>query len=111
LKIKEELGNKSGIATTLHQLGMIHQDQGDYDKAIEKFNQSLKIKEELGDKSGIANTLGQIGRIYETREDHKNALKNYLICYSIFGSLKSPYIDKIGEEVFKKYYDEIVKEN
>ena len=54
LKIKEELGDKSGIAITLHQLGMIHQNQGNYEEAVKKYNQSLKMKEELGDKSGIA---------------------------------------------------------
>ncbi|MBI5663467.1 MAG: tetratricopeptide repeat protein [Nitrospirae bacterium] len=121
MKISEEFGNKSGIAITLHQIGNIHWQQGDYDWAIEKYNQSMKIEEELGNKSGIASTLGQLGRIYEVKEDYKNALKNYLICFSMFESLKSPYAElaakeinklkeKIGEETFKKYWEEIVKE-
>ena len=54
LKIKEELGDKSGIAITLHQLGNVHYSQGNYEEAVNRINQSLKIAEELGDKSGIA---------------------------------------------------------
>jgi hypothetical protein len=29
---------------------MIHQDKGEYEKALEKYTKSLKIKEEIGDK-------------------------------------------------------------
>ena len=71
LKIKEELGDKSGIAATLQQLGMIHQDQGNYEEAVKMYNQSLKIVEELGDKSGIAITLHQLGRIDEEKEEYR----------------------------------------
>ena len=90
LKMFEDLGDKSGIASTLHHLGMIHHDQGEYEKAVELYNKSLKIKEELGDKSGIAITLGQIGMIYESKENFKEALTNYLIALNIFEFLKSP---------------------
>ncbi|MCO5382384.1 MAG: tetratricopeptide repeat-containing protein [Methanosarcina barkeri] len=48
---------------------MIHQEQGNYEEAVRKYNQFLKIKEELGDKSGIAGTLHQLGRINEEGEN------------------------------------------
>ena len=56
--MKEELGDKSGIAITLDQLGNVHYSQGNYEEAVKKYNQSLKMKEELGDKSGIAINTG-----------------------------------------------------
>ena len=46
------------------QIGMIHQDQGNYEEAVKKYNQSLKIEEELGNKSGIAITLHQLGNVH-----------------------------------------------
>jgi tetratricopeptide (TPR) repeat protein len=41
----EETGNKWGIAGTLHQLGIIHQNQGNYEEAMKLYNQALKLKE------------------------------------------------------------------
>ena len=50
---------------------MIHHDQGNYEEAVKKYNQSLKIAEELGDKSGIAETLHQLGMIHQIRATTK----------------------------------------
>ena len=73
----EEGGNKRGVAGTLHQIGMIHHDQGNYEEAVKKYNQSLKIKEELGDKSGIANSLHQIGMIHQDQGNYEEAVNKY----------------------------------
>jgi tetratricopeptide (TPR) repeat protein len=48
LKIKEELGDKSGIAKTLHQLGRINEEQKDYKEAMRKYWIALSILKELG---------------------------------------------------------------
>ena len=61
---------------SLHQLGMIHQDQGNYEEAVKKYNQSLKIAEELGNKSGIAGTLHQLGMIHQRQGNYEEAVKN-----------------------------------
>ena len=45
----------------LHNLGMIYQDQGEYKKAGEKYNESLNIYKELEDKRSIASILHQLG--------------------------------------------------
>ncbi|MBI5417621.1 tetratricopeptide repeat protein [Candidatus Poribacteria bacterium] len=107
-------------AGALHNFGNIYETQGEYAKAIEKYNQSLKINEELGDKRTIASTLGQLGKIYKINGDFKNALKNYIIALLLFEQLKSPYMElarknidniktNIGENKFNEYYNEIIK--
>ncbi|MEM2972395.1 MAG: tetratricopeptide repeat protein, partial [Candidatus Bathyarchaeia archaeon] len=77
LKIKEELGDKSGIAKTLHQLANIHYLQGNLDKAMELYQKSLKIGEELGDKSGISATLHQLAMIEQDRGNLDKAMELY----------------------------------
>ena len=64
LKIKEDIGNKKGIATSLNNIGYIYKSQGDIPFAMEYYHKSLKIEEELGNKSGIAISLNNIGYIY-----------------------------------------------
>ncbi len=121
LKLKRELGDKRGIAQTLHQLGMIHSDQGEYDKARELYERSLKTAEELGDRQGIGESLAQLGQLAEAEKDDKTALRNWLIALSIFEELKSPNKNivvswlaamqqRLGEEEFKRLYDEVEKE-
>ena len=73
----EEEGNKNGIAKTLHQLGIIYHQQGNYIEAENLYNQSLKIKEDMGDKRGIAQTLHQLGMIHQDQGNYEKAVKKY----------------------------------
>jgi tetratricopeptide (TPR) repeat protein len=77
LKIKEEIGDKSGIAATLNKIGLIYYYQGDYAKAKDFQTKSLKIKEEIGDEIGIANSLNNIGLIYKEQGDYAKAIEYY----------------------------------
>ncbi|MHB9860959.1 tetratricopeptide repeat protein [Streptomyces sp. YIM S03343] len=77
LTIKEELGDRSGIAGSYHQLGMIAQRRGDYQQAEERYRASLTIKEELGDRSGIAGSYHQLGIIAQRRGDYQQAEERY----------------------------------
>ena len=77
LKIKEEIGDKDGIAISLNNIGVIYKNQGDIPKALEYFHKSLKIKEEIGDKKGIAMSLNNIGAIYRNQGDIPKALEYY----------------------------------
>ena len=75
--------NKVGIAAIDHNLAIICSDQGDYEEAIKKYNQSLKIKEELGDKHGIASTLHQLGNVHYLQSNYEEAVKLYNQCLKI----------------------------
>jgi tetratricopeptide (TPR) repeat protein len=64
-------------AAALHHLGIIHQDQGRYDEAVEMYQKSLKIEEELGNRSGIASTLHQLGNVQYDRGRYDEAVTMY----------------------------------
>ena len=75
--IKEKLGDQSGIAYTLHLIGMIHQDKGEYQQALKKYLKSMEIEEKLRDQRGIARTLHQIANVYYLKGDYEQALEMY----------------------------------
>jgi class 3 adenylate cyclase/Tfp pilus assembly protein PilF len=77
LKIKEHIGDQMGVAASLNNIGIIYQDQGDYNKALDYHTQSLKIKEQIGDQMGIAPSLHNIGIIYQRQGDYPKALDYY----------------------------------
>jgi tetratricopeptide (TPR) repeat protein len=100
---------------------MVHQDQGNYEEAVKKYNQALKIEEEMGDKRGIAQTLGQLGIIYIENLEYSSALQAVFTAFSIFKSLNSPYAqlaekylaslrDKMGEGEFNAQLERLVNE-
>ncbi len=76
---EQTVNTSSGLvkATALHNLGIIYQSQGEYKKALEKYNESLIISKELGDKKGIADTLHQLGNIHYLQGKYEKALEKY----------------------------------
>ena len=59
LKIKEELGDKNGFAITLHQLGRINEEEGEYSSALRNYLISFSIFEQLNspNKEIVARSL------------------------------------------------------
>lgn len=58
----------------MHNLGLIEQEQGNYPRAFELYEQSLSIKEELGAELGKPNTLHQMGMIAHVIGDNSRAM-------------------------------------
>ena len=56
---KEQLGNRAGVANSLHRMGVVHQHRGDYDAALDHYRRSLAIEEQLGNRAGVAISLGR----------------------------------------------------
>jgi len=77
LAIEEELGNRSGMASSYHQLGRVAEARGSYDEALDWYRQSLAISEELGDRSGMAISHHQLGMVAQKRGSYDEALDWY----------------------------------
>jgi tetratricopeptide (TPR) repeat protein len=67
LTIKEELGDRHGMAATYHQLGVAAQHRRQVDEADGWYRKALTVKEELGDDPAMARTYYQLGRIAQDR--------------------------------------------
>jgi len=65
-------------AAALNNIGAIYYNQGNPDKALEYYLQSLEIREEINYKQGIANSLNNIGVIYDDQGNPDKALEYYL---------------------------------
>ena len=69
LTLYEDIGEKNnrselGVASVLNNLGIIHKEQGNFDKALEYFSRSLAIKKEKNNSIGVAITLENMGVIH-----------------------------------------------
>jgi predicted ATPase len=61
LSLFRELGDLSGIALALNQLGNLGRSLGEYALAREWLDEALSIRRELGDRRGTGVTLGNLG--------------------------------------------------
>lgn len=77
LKIKEETGDKNGMAASYNNIGTMYTSKNYYDKALEFYFKSLKIFEEIGDKNGMAATYNNIGNNHYLKKDYDKALEFY----------------------------------
>lgn len=75
LKVREEIGDKKAIASSLNNIGGVYFRQGNSDKALDYFRRSLKVSEEVGEKRLVAATIMNIGSIYLTQGNDKQALE------------------------------------
>jgi tetratricopeptide (TPR) repeat protein len=99
LEIKRRLGNQSGIAITLHELGRLAQNEGKLTEARRLYDESLEIARRLGDQSGIAITLGQLGLLAEDEGDKAEAARLTREALDIFEKLRSPYAEKARRQL------------
>jgi tetratricopeptide (TPR) repeat protein len=84
LKMTEELGDKTGMARNLANIGLLYMNHASslkdiksqyelLDKAAEFNFNALKIAEQVGDKNGVAADLGNIGSIYARKKEYAKA--------------------------------------
>lgn len=82
LELAETVKNKShhikrSINVSLNCIGNLYQTLGQYDLAIEQFEQALVLETELKNKLGLAINHQNIGECQELKGELENALKNY----------------------------------
>ena len=52
LTIRQEIGDRTGEATTLHNIAALYQSQGRYSEALDLYVQALVSQQEVGDQAG-----------------------------------------------------------
>jgi tetratricopeptide (TPR) repeat protein len=72
--LKEELGDKAGLAASYNNIGSVHQDWGDYGAALEWYGKSVALGEELGNKAGLAASYNNIAFVHQARGEIEQAI-------------------------------------
>ncbi|GAB5409151.1 MAG: ATP-binding protein [Balneolaceae bacterium] len=73
LRVREEIGDISGIARIQNNLGILYKNLEDYDRSLQFHLKSLENKKILNDSLGIARSLNNIGEIYQQQRNTNEA--------------------------------------
>lgn len=77
LKISEEIGDQSGISSSLLGIGDIYMEQGDYIKAIEHYHRSLDLAKEIGQIEWQIISCECLYEAYKAHGNGNQALANH----------------------------------
>ncbi|HIA36531.1 MAG TPA: tetratricopeptide repeat protein, partial [Flavobacteriales bacterium] len=106
LKINEELGDKSGIAASLINIGVIYQELGDYAKAVEKSTKALSIAQEIGNVFNIKDASNNLWETYKKLGKHSQALEMHELYIEMRDSMLSiENKEAIIQQEFKYKYE------
>lgn len=81
----KRLSIKNDMALLLNNVGVIYKNAGEYDKAIEYYQENLRIQEELGSILNMARSRANIGNVYfYFGIDYNKALEYYNASLELF---------------------------
>jgi hypothetical protein len=76
--MRQQSGDRLGVAFSQTNLGRLAELQGNYEQARSFYKSSLMISRELGDRIGIASSLLNMGNVTVHNRDHARARSLYL---------------------------------
>ncbi|MGL5877343.1 MAG: CHAT domain-containing protein [Xenococcaceae cyanobacterium] len=71
------VGDRHDYGRSLNALGEVHFDLGEYDKALDYYQQALNVRQSLGDRYGAIRTLNNLGQIYRQMGKSVEAIEFY----------------------------------
>lgn len=86
---------RKGEGATLQNIGVIYNELGQYEQALDFYQKALVIRKEIGDKTGEGNTLNNIGLVYNQMGQNDKALE--ILNQAL--TVKREVSDRIGEAI------------
>ncbi|MEP0833951.1 CHAT domain-containing protein [Microcoleus sp. AS-A8] len=77
LPLYRAVGDKAREGSTLNNIGLIYDDLGETQKALDFYNQSLPLARAVSDKATEAVILSNIGAVYDALGERQKALEYY----------------------------------
>lgn len=74
LQIYQEIQDYQGEATSINNLGAIHDSLSEYQKAINSYHKSLEIYQKIGNRYGESMSLNNLGNTYSHLREYQKAL-------------------------------------
>lgn len=98
LRIRENAGDKKGIASVLNKIAELYMNIGDFESANEYYDRTLRINQALGDKVAISKTLNNLGVVSDNASSPDKALAYFQTSLEVKKDLKD------NEGMSKIYY-------
>ncbi|MGZ3900274.1 MAG: tetratricopeptide repeat protein, partial [Bacteroidia bacterium] len=73
LKLRQQTGNKTGIAGSLNNIGEVYRLKGNADTALRYYRKAVSMNEVLNDKHFLSINYSNIGLVYQSQKKYEQA--------------------------------------
>ncbi|MCF6170650.1 MAG: sensor histidine kinase [Bacteroidales bacterium] len=87
LKLAGNINYPKGEAQSYNDLGIVYIGNGEFQLALEYFDNALEIRKKLGDTAGIASLYNKMGIVHQKQGNLKLALENQIDALRIYEQL------------------------
>jgi tetratricopeptide (TPR) repeat protein len=77
-------------------LGLVYADKGEWDRAIEFYENALQTMERVGDIHGMASTWANLGLLYEQQRRDEQAAQHFARALLVFDKMGAPEAQQVG---------------
>ncbi len=99
LEYAEELGQKYEKSIVLHRMGHLFYRKDKYEKALERFNDSMQLSRSLGDQRGFGLSRAMLGKIQLSLGEVNEGLGMMVESLSTLYALKAPEWDILKDQI------------
>ena len=89
LVLKQQIGDRAGEASTLHNIGMAYGNIADYPQALSYLQKALKLEKHIGNTLWQRRTLSGIGFFNEQQKNWSEALQYYQQAVELLETIRS----------------------
>ncbi len=86
-RLCESLGDSTGLAWQLGNVGSVYRDKEDHQAALESYSKALAIFEEQDESIGMADQYSNIGYIHAMKRERETALEWFRKAKALYESL------------------------
>jgi tetratricopeptide (TPR) repeat protein len=96
--MREAIGDKSGIAITLQNMGEVYDKHGDYAKALETASRATTLARQIGANDTLWKAHFTAGAAYRALKDYAQARLAFEEAISIIETLRASVAGGVGEQ-------------
>ncbi len=86
-----ERNDSLSIPNVLNNIGIIYDEKGDYDKALQSYFKGLEIAKRKGDETIQAYILSNIGIVYKKQKQYEKVLEYYTTALDLYKKINSSF--------------------
>ncbi|MDZ7694097.1 MAG: tetratricopeptide repeat protein [Balneolaceae bacterium] len=77
LQLAQQLDYKEGIAGSHGELGYAYNVKGEFERAINHFEEGIQLSRAIGDSLGLVSNINDVGNTYKSQNEYGRALEYY----------------------------------
>ena len=91
LELRRKIGYDNETAKTINNIGIIYDEKGDYQKALEYYFEARRIFERMQNPANIAMVISNIGIVLKAQKEYRKVVRIYHEALTIYKKINNRF--------------------